>query len=214
MRWAYITAAYFFTSSTSFANPAVTVARMFSNSFAGIAPPRSAVHPRPSSSALRLGLLVRALYPRQPSVAGMADGSRLVTRPAMVLFVCVHNAGRSQMAAGLPHPPRRGPDRRPLGRSEPGRADQPVAVQAMAEVGIDITGGRPKTLTADAVCGRRRRGHHGLRRRLPGVPGKRYEDWELDDPAGQSIEEVRPVRDEIRARVQALVDDLVPELNG
>jgi arsenate reductase len=125
-----------------------------------------------------------------------------------VLFVCVHNAGRSQMAAGwLRHLAGDAVEVRSAG-SAPAASANPVAVEAMAEVGIDITGSEPRILdyaTAEAsdvivtmgcgdVC--------------PVFPGKRYEDWQLDDPAGQGIEAVRPIRDEIRARVEKLVAEL------
>lgn len=125
-----------------------------------------------------------------------------------VLFVCVHNAGRSQMAAGyLRH---LAGDRIEVlsAGSQPGNAINPVAVAAMAEEGIDIAGNQPRVLTDDAVeasdvvitmgCGDACRWY----------PGKRYEDWALDDPAGQDLAAVRPIRDEIRARVETLVEQL------
>ena len=131
-----------------------------------------------------------------------------------VLFVCVHNAGRSQMAAGLAtHLAGGAVDVRSAG-SEPAGQINPVAVEAMGEVGIDIAGERPKMLTDDSVSRADVVITMGCGDTCPILPGKRYEDWELTDPAGQPIEVVRAVRDEIRARVQALVDDLVPELNG
>ncbi|RKN50335.1 arsenate reductase ArsC [Micromonospora endolithica] len=127
-----------------------------------------------------------------------------------VLFVCVHNAGRSQMAAGwLRHLAGDAVEVRSAG-SAPADTINPAAVQAMREVGIDITGQSPKLLeyaTAEAsdvivtmgcgdVC--------------PVFPGKRYEDWTLDDPAGKGVEAVRLIRDDIRDRVQQLVHELVP----
>ena len=125
-----------------------------------------------------------------------------------VLFVCVHNAGRSQMAAGF------------LGAiagdriavmsagSAPGEAVNPVAVAAMAEVGIDISSVAPHILAlsdvkeADVVV------TMGCGDACPSVPGKRYEDWVLEDPAGQGIESVRPIRDEIRGRILTLLSEL------
>ena len=108
-----------------------------------------------------------------------------------MLFVCVHNAGRSQMAAGwLRHLAGDRVEVRSAG-SEPADQINPVAVEAMAEVGIDITGAAPQILDHDDVRDLRRRHHHGLRRRLPVFPGKRYEDWELTDPAGKAIDTVR-----------------------
>jgi arsenate reductase (thioredoxin) len=127
-----------------------------------------------------------------------------------VLFVCVHNAGRSQMAAAfLSHLSGGAVEVRSAG-SAPADQVNPVAVQAMAEVGIDIAAAKPKILTDQAVresdvvitmgCGDTCRFY----------PGKRYEDWVLDDPAGKDVAAVRPIRDEIRRRVEALLDDLVP----
>jgi protein-tyrosine-phosphatase len=92
--------------------------------------------------------------------------------------------------------------------SAPGDAINPVAVQAMAEEGIDIAGNRPKVLTADAVQASDVVSTMGCGDECPWFPGKRYEDWVLDDPAGQGIEAVRPIRDEIRRRVEALIAEL------
>ena len=132
-----------------------------------------------------------------------------VTKPT-VLFVCVHNAGRSQMAAGFLR--ELGGDRvdvRSAG-SEPKDEVNPVAIAAMAEVGVDISSGSPKILTVDAVRESDVVITMGCGDACPIFPGKRYEDWELDDPAGQGIEAVRPIRDEIRSRVEALVASLLP----
>lgn len=129
------------------------------------------------------------------------------TRPT-VLFVCVHNAGRSQMAAGyLQH---LAGDRIQVLSAGSAPADQvnPVAVQAMAEDGVDITAEAPKLLTDAAVREADVVVTMGCGDACPFYPGKRYEDWVLDDPAGQDLEHVRPIRDEIRARVEALVDEL------
>jgi arsenate reductase len=127
-----------------------------------------------------------------------------------VLFVCVHNAGRSQMAAGyLQH--LAGDRIRVLSAgSEPAASVNPVAVQAMAEEGIDIAGNQPKILSAEAVQESDVVITMGCGDTCPFFPGKRYEDWELDDPAGQPIDAVRPIRDEIRARVEALVEEIAP----
>ena len=125
-----------------------------------------------------------------------------------VLFVCVHNAGRSQMAAGyLQH---LGGDRVTVlsAGSVPGDRVNPVAVQAMAEDGIDIAGAQPKVLTTEAVQESDVVITMGCGDACPFYPGKRYEDWKLDDPAGQGIEAVRPIRDEIKRRVEALLADL------
>ena len=125
-----------------------------------------------------------------------------------VLFVCLHNAGRSQMAAGfLRHLAGDRVDVLSAG-SLPADAINPVAVEAMAEVGIDITGAEPKVLTPEAVQVSDVVVTMGCGDACPFYPGKRYEDWALDDPAGQPLDAVRPVRDEIRRRVEALVAGL------
>ncbi len=133
-----------------------------------------------------------------------------VTERPTVLFVCVHNAGRSQMAAGfLQH---LAGDRIQVlsAGSQPAEAINPVAVAAMAEEGIDITAETPKILTDEAVRESDVVITMGCGDECPFHPGKRYEDWKLDDPAGQGIESVRPIRDEIRARIETLVGELLP----
>ena len=127
-----------------------------------------------------------------------------------VLFVCVHNAGRSQMAAGyLHHLAGSTVEVRSAG-SEPADRINPVAVQAMAEEGIDIANEQPKILTTEAVKTSDVVITMGCGDTCPFYPGKRYEDWVLDDPAGQGIEVVRPIRDEIRRRVEQLINELQP----
>jgi arsenate reductase len=127
-----------------------------------------------------------------------------------VLFVCVHNAGRSQMAQGwLRHLAGDCIEVRSAG-SAPGSVINPAAVQAMAEVGIDITAEHPKILTVDAVRESDVVITMGCGDTCPVFPGKRYEDWELTDPAGQGIDVVRQVRDEIRARIETLLAELLP----
>jgi arsenate reductase len=129
------------------------------------------------------------------------------TKPT-VLFVCVHNAGRSQMAAGwLRHLAGDAVEVRSAG-SAPADEINPVAVSAMAEAGIDITGNIPTPLEYDDAYAADVIITMGCGDACPVFPGKRYEDWKLDDPAGQGIEAVRPIRDEIRRRVEALVADL------
>lgn len=125
-----------------------------------------------------------------------------------VLFVCVHNAGRSQMAAGwLRH---LAGDRVDVysGGSEPAQAVNPAAVQAMAEVGIDIADQQPKQWTDEVVRAADVVVTMGCGDTCPFFPGKRYEDWPLDDPAGQGVDAVRPIRDEIQRRVKDLIDSL------
>jgi arsenate reductase len=131
-----------------------------------------------------------------------------VSKPA-VLFVCVHNAGRSQMAAGwLRHLAGDRVEVRSAG-SEPADQINPAAVEAMHEVGIDITGAVPQILETEAVRASAVVITMGCGDACPIFPGKRYEDWELTDPAGQPIEVVRQVRDDIRNRVEKLVAELV-----
>jgi arsenate reductase len=126
-----------------------------------------------------------------------------------VLFVCVHNAGRSQMAAGwLQHLAGDRVDVLSAG-SAPAGSVNPVAVEAMAEVGIDITGRQPRLLDPDDVRASDVVVTMGCGDACPFFPGTRYEDWELDDPAGLDLASVRPIRDEIRARVETLVADLL-----
>ena len=125
-----------------------------------------------------------------------------------VLFVCVHNAGRSQMAAGLLDQVADGRVSVRSAGSDPVDTINPRAVEAMAEVGVDISRALPKPLTGDAVKEADVVITMGCGDACPIYPGKRYEDWELEDPAGKDIETVRRIRDEIDARVRALVDEL------
>jgi arsenate reductase len=127
-----------------------------------------------------------------------------------VLFVCVHNAGRSQMAAGwLRHLAGDKVEVRSAG-SAAGRAINPAAVEAMAEVGIDITDQTPKLLEYETAQDSDVIITMGCGDACPIFPGKRYEDWKLDDPAGKGVEAVRPIRDEIKTRIEALLIDLIP----
>ncbi len=127
-----------------------------------------------------------------------------------VLFVCVHNAGRSQMAAAyLTHLSGGRIEVRSAG-SEPGERVNPSAVEAMAEEGIDLSREVPKILTIDAVQASDVVITMGCGDTCPIFPGKRYEDWELEDPAGKGVESVRPIRDQIRRRVEELIGDLLP----
>jgi arsenate reductase (thioredoxin) len=127
-----------------------------------------------------------------------------------VLFVCVHNAGRSQMAAGYLTALGGGQVEVRSAGSLPGSAVNPVAVAAMAEEGIDISTQTPKVLTTAAVQASDVVITMGCGDACPVFPGKRYEDWELEDPAGQGIDTVRRVRDDIRGRIQELLGQLLP----
>ncbi len=126
-----------------------------------------------------------------------------------ILFVCVHNAGRSQMAAGFART--LGGDRVEVlsAGSAPKDSINPVAVEAMREVGIDIADQQPKILTPESVQQSDVVITMGCGDACPYYPGKRYEDWKLDDPAGQGIEPVRVIRDEIKARIQTLLGEIL-----
>ncbi|MBF6140910.1 arsenate reductase ArsC [Nocardia farcinica] len=128
-----------------------------------------------------------------------------------VLFVCVHNAGRSQMAAAfLAHLAGAAVEVDSAG-SDPADHINPVAVEAMREVGLDLAGRRPQRLTYAAVDAADVVITMGCGDACPVLPGTTYRDWKLDDPAGKGIDAVRPIRDEIRARIEELVAELVPD---
>jgi protein-tyrosine-phosphatase len=139
----------------------------------------------------------------------MTEETSVTDKPS-VIFVCVHNAGRSQMAAGFMTALSGGAVEVRSAGSMPADQINPTAVEAMAEVGIDITAEQPKVLTPEAVQASDAVITMGCGDACPFYPGKRYEDWVLEDPAGQGIEAVRPIRDEIRTRVEALLADLLP----
>ena len=209
---AYITAAYWWSSSTSFANPMIDLARTLSDTFAGIAPSSVPMFLLTQLVGGAAGVAVVAvLYPTR------RGGRRRRRRPEgdpvttpSVLFVCVHNAGRSQMAAGwLRHLAGDAVEVRSAG-SLPGDQVNPAAVEAMAEVGIDISDQRPKVLTTDAVEASDVVITMGCGDACPVFPGKRYLDWALEDPAGKGVEAVRPIRDEIETRVRGLLAELLP----
>ena len=126
-----------------------------------------------------------------------------------VLFVCVHNAGRSQMAAGFMRALSGGKIEVLSAGSAPKDSINPMAVAAMMEVGIDIANNSPKVLTPEAVQESDAVITMGCGDVCPFYPGKRYEDWVLDDPAGQGIEQVREIRDEIKKRVEILLAELL-----
>ena len=126
-----------------------------------------------------------------------------------VLFVCVHNAGRSQMAAGYLSALSKGAIEVLSAGSLPAALVNPAAIEAMAEEGIDIAAEVPKVLTTEAVQDSDVVITMGCGDVCPFFPGKRYEDWVLEDPAGKGVEAVRPIRDEIRSRVEKLIEDLL-----
>ncbi|MDJ0455895.1 arsenate reductase ArsC [Arthrobacter sp. NQ7] len=127
-----------------------------------------------------------------------------------VLFVCVHNAGRSQMAAAFLASLSRGAVEVRSAGSQPAEKVNPAAVEAMAEVGIDMSAEVPKVLTTEAVKESDVVITMGCGDECPFFPGKRYEDWVLEDPAGKGVGSVRPIRDEIKARVEQLITELLP----
>jgi protein-tyrosine-phosphatase len=142
----------------------------------------------------------------------LAQADEMLTKEVPeVLFVCVHNAGRSQMAAGLLNKLAEGRVHVRTAGSDPAEEINPAAVEAMAEVGVDLSEEFPKPLTdefvraADAVI------TMGCGDACPIYPGKHYEDWELEDPAGKDLDTVRRIRAEIEARVERLIADLAPE---
>jgi len=134
----------------------------------------------------------------------------MTTPSPTVLFVCIHNAGRSQMAAGYMTALSEGAVQVLSGGSEPGNQINPIAIQAMQEEGIDITGNVPQLLSTEQVQASDAVITMGCGDVCPIFPGKRYEDWELTDPAGKSLDEVRPIRDDIKRRVQALLAEILP----
>ncbi|PXA71783.1 arsenate reductase ArsC [Cryobacterium arcticum] len=133
-----------------------------------------------------------------------------MTDKPTVLFVCIHNAGRSQMAAGYMTALSHGAVEVRSGGSEPGTEINPIAIQAMREEGIDISQGVPQLMTTEAVQASDVVITMGCGDVCPIFPGKRYEDWELADPKGKSIDEVRPIRDDIKARITALLAEILP----
>jgi len=136
-----------------------------------------------------------------------------MTEVPEVLFVCVHNAGRSQMAAGLLDRYAGGKVRVRSAGSTPADQINPAALQAMAEVGVDLSKEFPKPLTDEAVREADVVITMGCGDACPIYPGKRYLDWDLPDPAGKPLEEVRPIRDEIDRRVRGLLAELAPALS-
>ena len=140
----------------------------------------------------------------------MTQSPDVASAAPTVLFLCVHNAGRSQMAAGFLRALAAGRIEVLSAGSAPGDAVNPVAVAAMAEVGIDIAHAQPRKLSLDDVEMADVVVTMGCGDACPYVPGRRYEDWVLADPAGQPLEAVRPIRDDIESRVRELIRTLTP----
>jgi protein-tyrosine-phosphatase len=133
-----------------------------------------------------------------------------MTEKPSVLFVCVHNAGRSQMAAGFLRELSGGKIEVLSAGSAPADSINPSVVAAMNELGIDISAEQPKILTTESVQISDVVITMGCGDVCPIFPGKRYEDWQLEDPAGQGVDAVRPIRDEIKARIETLISELLP----
>jgi arsenate reductase (thioredoxin) len=154
-------------------------------------------------------VLVHRFARERLKALGQSQGVIAKDQPE-VLFVCVHNAGRSQMAAGLVKLRSEGRIHVRSAGSAPGSEINPAVVEAMQEIGVDLSEEFPKPLTDEFVKGADVVITMGCGDACPIYPGKKYEDWELDDPAGQDLESVRRIRDEIDARVQNLVAELAP----
>jgi arsenate reductase (thioredoxin) len=218
----YITAAYWFTSSTSFANPAVAIARVFSDTFAGIAPASVPmfVLMQLLGGAAAFGL-IKLLYPRSADWAvhlahpgertAVTDKERTTVsdRPT-VLFVCVHNAGRSQMASALLDLHAQGKVNVLSAGSEPAERINPAVVEVMNELHLDLSEELPKPLTDESVQAADVVITMGCGDACPYYPGRRYLDWEIEDPARKDVDTVRRIRDDIDARVRALLGELSP----
>ncbi len=157
-------------------------------------------------------VLVHRFARERLKALGQAEGVITKEQPE-VLFVCVHNAGRSQMAAGLVKLRSEGHVHVRSAGSDPGEQINPAVVEAMSEIGVDMSEAFPKPLTDEVVRAADVVVTMGCGDACPIYPGKRYEDWELDDPADQDLETVRRIRDEIDARVQRLIAELLPSMS-
>ena len=217
---AYITAAYWFTSSTSFANPAVTLARCLSDTFAGIRPADVPWFVAAQlCGAVSVTVLFRWLVPTLPSTAQdilMPHGQRKPVRT--YLFACIHNAGRSQMAAALFNLYCNSAECCAISAgTQPADHVHAEVVEVMREVGIDLSSAKPQKLTDDLARGASVLVTMGCGEACPFVPGLRTLDWALPDPKGQSLESVRAIRDEIHERVKSLLRsecaECAPSLN-
>jgi protein-tyrosine-phosphatase len=204
---AYITAAYWFTPSTSFANPAVTLARSVSNTFSGIrpidVPPFIAAQ---MAGALAATLLFRKLIPSLPERAEDILLPHKSVQPKTYLFACVHNAGRSQMVAALFNIYA---DRRRCGAisagTEPGEHVHSEVIAVMQEVGIDLSSAHPQKLTADLAKACSVLVTMGCGEACPFVSGLKTLEWNIPDPKGQPLEVAREIRDDIHEKVKGLI---------
>ena len=205
---AYITAAYWFTSSTSFANPAVTIARSVSDTFTGIRPIDVPFFiAAQMCGAIAATVLIRWLIPSLPETAEdilLPHQSKQELKT--YLFACVHNAGRSQMAAALfnLYADRSGCLAISAG-TEPADHVHPEVVEVMREIGVDLNSAKPQRLTHDLARAASVLVTMGCGEACPYIPNLRTIDWALPDPKGQSLEAVRAIRDEIHDRVKELI---------
>jgi arsenate reductase len=165
----------------------------------------------------RINVFVPVLAHRfaRERLKALAHADELMTKEQPeVLFVCVHNAGRSQMAAGLVKLRSEGRVHVRSAGSAPGDEINPAVVEAMSELGVDMSEEFPKPLTDEVVRAADVVITMGCGDACPIYPGKRYEDWQLDDPAGADLDTVRRIRDQIDERVRVLVDGLIAEVDG
>ena len=217
---AYITAAYWFTASTSFSNPAVTVARCLSDTFAGIRPADVPLFVAAQlCGAVTVTLLFRWLVPSLPGTAKdilMPHGQPTIVR--IYLFACVHNAGRSQMAAALFNLYGNSAECCAISAgTQPAAHVHAEVVEVMREIGIDLSSAKPQKLTDDLSRSASVLVTMGCGEACPYVPGLKTVDWALPDPKGQSLHAVRAIRDEIHERVKNLLRsecaECAPSLN-
>lgn len=211
---AYITAAYWFTASTSFANPAVTLARAFSNTFAGIR-----LHDVPGfiaaqfAGALAATALFRWLLPSLSSQAQKVliphptEATEINTTMRTYIFACVHNAGRSQMAAAFFNLYAQPGCQAISAGTAPAQQVHSEVVAVMKEIGIDLSTAKPRRLTEEVARGAEVLVTMGCGEACPFVPGLRVVDWSLPDPKGQPLDVVRKIRDQIHEHVKNLLRD-------
>jgi glycerol uptake facilitator-like aquaporin/protein-tyrosine-phosphatase len=206
---AYIMAAYWFTASTSFANPAVTIARALSDTFAGIRPADApAFIAAQFAGAITATFFFRWLVPSLPKVAPKvllphsAEGGGAMKT---FIFACVHNAGRSQMAAAFFNLYAEPGCRAISAGTQPAECVHPEVAAAMREIGIDLSAAKPQKLTDELARGADVLVTMGCGEQCPYVPGLRVVDWQIPDPKGQPMERVREIRDQIHEQVKALL---------
>lgn len=208
---AYITAAYWFTASTSFANPAVTLARAFTNTFSGIRPKDApAFVVAQFAGALAATMLFRWLMPQElareaPRVLVPHPRERKESGMKTYIFACIHNAGRSQMASAFFNLYAKSGCRAMSAGTMPAERVHPEVVEVMHEIGIDLSGAKPQKLTDELARQADVLVTMGCGETCPFVPGLRIIDWSISDPKEQPLGRVRQIRDEIHEQVKALI---------